>query len=81
MYLPSNVPKEIATEVFVKLNTTLVRLTAFDIVVAQLEATAGEPLHDLVASLYSSVPEITDYIEPSNLVLSVSALLQDKPPN
>ena len=81
LYLPSETPKDVAIEVFVKLNTTLVRLTAFDIIVAQLEAAVGEPLHDLVASLNSSVPEITYYTEPSNLVLSVDALLQDKPPN
>ncbi len=81
LYLPSETPKDVAIEVFVKLNTTLVRLTAFDIIVAQLEAATGEPLHDLVASLNSSVPEITYYTEPSNLVLSVDALLQDKPPN
>jgi len=81
LYLPSETPKDVAIEVFVKLNTTLVRLTAFDIIVAQLEAATGEPLHDLVASLNSAVPEITYYTEPSNLVLSVDALLQDKPPN
>ena len=81
LYLPSETPKDVAIEVFVKLNTTLVRLTAFDIIVAQLEAATGEPLHDLVASLNSSVPEITHYTEPSTLVLSVEALLQDKPPN
>ncbi len=81
LYLPSETPKDVAIEVFVKLNTTLVKLTAFDIIVAQLEAVTGEPLHDLVASLNSSVPEIIYYTEPSNLVLSVDALLQDKPPN
>jgi len=79
--LPASCGKEVATEVFVKLNTTLVRLTAFDIIVAQLEAAIGESLHDLVASLKSQVPKIAYYIEPSNLVLSVSALLQDKLPN
>lgn len=81
LFLPSETPKDVAIEVFVKLNTTLVRLTAFDIIVAQLEAATGEPLHDLIASLNSSVPEIIHYTEPSNLVLSVDALLQDKPPN
>ncbi|MGB2842301.1 MAG: DUF262 domain-containing protein [Halobacteriota archaeon] len=81
LYLPSKTPKDVAIEVFVKLNTTLVRLTAFDILVAQLEAATGEPLHDLVVSLNSSVPEISYYTEPSNLVLSADALLQNKPPN
>ena len=81
LYLPADTPKDVAVDVFVKLNTTLVRLTAFDIIVAQLEAAVGEPLHDLIASLNSSVPEIISYTEPSNLVLSVDALLQDKLPN
>jgi hypothetical protein len=80
LYLPSETPKDVAIRVFVKLNTTLVELTAFDIIVAQLEAATGEPLHDL-ASLNSSAPQITHYAESSNLVLSVDALLQDKPPN
>lgn len=79
--LPSTTPKETAVEVFIKLNTTLVRLTSFDIVVAQLEEATGESLHDLVLSLTSSTPEITYYTEPSNLVLSASALLQDKLPS
>jgi len=81
LFLSPGTPKDVAIEVFVKLNTTFVRLTPFDIIVAQLEAATGEPLHDLVASLKSSVPEIAHYVEPSNLVLSVDALFQDKPPN
>lgn len=81
LYLPSNTPPETAIDVFINLNTTFVRLSAFDIIVAQLEAATGEPLHDLVSSLNSSVPEINSYTEPSNLVLAVSALLQDKIPN
>lgn len=81
LYLPSDTPKDVAIEVFVKLNTTLVRLTAFDIIVAQLEAATGQSLHDLVSTLDSSIPEITYYTEPSDFVLSVEALLQDKTPN
>jgi len=81
LYLPSETPKDVAIDVFIKLNTTLVRLTAFDIIVAQLEAATGQSLHDLVSTLDSSVPEITYYIEPSDFVLSIEALLQDKTPN
>lgn len=81
LYLPSDTPKEVAIDVFVKLNTTLVRLTPFDIIVAQLEAATGQSLHDLVSTLDSSVPEIAYYVEPSNFVLAVEALLQDKAPN
>jgi len=81
LYLPSNTPKDVAIDVFIKLNTTLVRLTAFDIIVAQLKAATGESLHDLVETLSSSVPQIKNYVDPSNFVLSIEALLQDKIPS
>lgn len=79
--LPSNTDKETAIEVFIKLNTTLARLTAFDIVVAQLEEAKGESLHELVSNLTARVPKISAYVDAPNYVLSVSALLQDKTPN
>lgn len=81
LYLPLETTKDVAIEVFIKLNTTFVKLTAFDIIVAQLEAATGESLHDLMSSLESSIPQISHYIEPSKLVLSVEALLQNYPPN
>lgn len=81
LYLGPDTPKEVAIEIFVKLNTRYVRLTAFDIVVAQVEAVTGESLRDLVHSLEGTVREITNYIEPADMVLSVAALLQDRPPN
>lgn len=81
LYLPPETPKDVAVEVFIKLNTTYVSLTAFDIIVAQLEAATGEPLHDLVGSFAFSVPRIDEYTDPRNLVLPVSALFQEKPPN
>ena len=81
LYLEPSTPKHVAIKVFVDLNTRYVRLTAFDIVVAQVEAATGESLRGLVHSLEGSVPEISHYIEPSDLILSVSALLQDRPPN
>ncbi|MCD6297734.1 MAG: hypothetical protein J7M30_11320, partial [Deltaproteobacteria bacterium] len=58
-----------------------VRLTAFDIIVAQAEETTGQSLHQKVKELEIEVPEIKDYIEPPIYVLSVAALLQDKLPN
>lgn len=81
LFLESSTPKDVAIEVFVKLNTRYVRLTAFDIVVAQVEAATGQSLHDLVASLKGSVPEIIYYTEASDLILSIAALLQNKYPN
>jgi hypothetical protein len=81
LYLDSTTPKDVAIEVFVKLNTRYVRLTAFDIVVAQVEEATGQSLHDLVDSLKGTVPEIIYYTDPSDLVLPSAALLQDRQPN
>jgi len=78
LYLEPNTPPETAIEVFIKLNTSYVKLTAFDIAVAQMEATVGESLHEMVAGL--RITGIDRYIEPSELVLPVAALLQDKTP-
>lgn len=74
-------PKEIALEVFIKMNTRMVRLTTFDIIVAQTEEATGESLHDLVESLASTVPGLTAYETPEDIVLSVMALIQDRIPN
>jgi uncharacterized protein with ParB-like and HNH nuclease domain len=81
LFLPVGTKKPTVLSVFVKMNTRQVRLTAFDIVVAEVEAEAGESLHDLVASLNGQVPKLSRYGELSDLVLDASALLQDRPPN
>lgn len=69
-----------AIDVFIKMNTTSVRLSAFDIVVAQLEAETGQSLHDLEGSLRSAVPNAERYVEITDLVLRVAALREDRPP-
>jgi len=79
--VPPDTPRDVAIDVFIKLNTQFVKLTAFDIVVAQLEAAVGEPLHEMVATLASEVPKLDDYAEPSDLVLAGGALLQERLPN
>ena len=81
LYLEPATPKDVAINVFVKLNTRFVKLTAFDIVVAQIEEATGESLHDFVDSLKGIAPEITNYAEPPDLVLSTAALLQGRYPN
>jgi hypothetical protein len=78
--LPVTTPPDVAIDVFVKMNTTAVRLTAFDIVVAQVEAVAGESLHDLVNKLKTSVNGIEHYIEPEDLILNVAAMREDRAP-
>ena len=74
-------PKHVVLDVFVKMNTRSVRLTPFDIVVAEVEAETGESLHDHVASLNGQVPGLTRYAEASDLVLDAISLMQDRAPN
>ncbi|MDP3938833.1 MAG: DUF262 domain-containing protein [Deltaproteobacteria bacterium] len=78
--LPVETPPHVAIKVFVKLNTTSVELTPFDILVAQGEATTGQSLRDLEADLRRRAPTLADYMEPGDLLLSVAAFRQDRPP-
>lgn len=78
--LPATTPQDVAIDVFIRMNTSYVRLTAFDIIVAQFEEATGESLHDLVTELLGRVPELKRYMEPSDLVLEVAALREDRPP-
>ncbi|MBX3048211.1 MAG: DUF262 domain-containing protein [Anaerolineales bacterium] len=79
--LPIETPREVALEVFIKMNTRTVRLTTFDIIVAQVEDAVGESLHDLVESLASTVPGLSSYDTPEDIVLGSMALFQDRVPN
>ena len=74
-------PKEVALEVFIKMNTSLMRLTTFDIIVAQTEGATGESLHDLMEGLASTVPDLREYDKPEDIVLNTMALLQDRVPS
>lgn len=76
--LPSTTPKETALSVFIQMNTSATPLTAYDIVVAQVEAGAEKSLHDLVGDLKASVPHVEEYVSPPDLMLAASALLQGK---
>ena len=78
--LPVQTPPDEAIEVFILMNTSSVRLSAFDIVVAQLEAAMGESLHDLESSLRSAVPDAEHYVEVSDLILRVAALREGRSP-
>ena len=78
--LPVQTPPDEAIDVFIKMNTTSVRLSAWDIVVAQLETATGQSLHDLEGSLRSAVPNAERYVEVPDLVLRVAALREDRPP-
>lgn len=78
--LPVTTPKDIALDVFIKLNTSSVKLTPFDIVVAEIEDRTGQSLHDLVNKLREEVPQVVEYIAPEDLILSVAAMREDKAP-
>lgn len=79
--LPAATPREVVLDVFVKLNTRSVRLSAFDIIVAEVE-TLNESLHTLVESIKHRVPNLLHYDStPEDLMLSTACLLQDRVPN
>jgi hypothetical protein len=79
--LSESTPKEVALDVFIKMNTTAAPLTTYDIVVAQVEAQIDQSLHDLVGDIRESTPEVESYAKPEDLVLNASAFLQDRQPN
>lgn len=78
--LPVGTSRETALEVFINMNTSASPLTDYDIVVAQVEEGTGESLHEKVQSLLASAPAAKDYGQIEDILLSVAALLLDKPP-
>ncbi len=78
LYLPAETPPDVAIDVFIKLNTSYVRLSPFDIIVAQVQEATDQSLHKKVKELENQIPEIRDYIDTPDFVLSVAAMLQDK---
>lgn len=74
-------PRDVVLDVFVKMNTRSVSLTAFDIIVAQTEEATGQSLHALVNGLAASVPGLPAYDAAEDVALNVMALLQDRVPN
>lgn len=78
--LGSKTGRGTALDVFIKMNTSASPLKDFDIVVAQLESATGDSLHDMVEELVASVPSARDYGRIEDTILSVAALLMDRPP-
>lgn len=78
--LPATTAKETALDVFIKMNTSAAPLKTYDIVVAQVEASFGQSLHDLVADVKTECPNVASYYDVDELTLYASALLQEKPP-
>ena len=79
--LPSDTSKDVALQVFINMNTNSKPLSLYDIIVAEVESVAGKSLHALVAAIREKYPSIERYGQISELVLSTSALLQDKAPS
>lgn len=78
--LPVQTKPATALDVFMKMNTSAQALSTYDIVVAQVEASLGQSLHDLVAKTKSVCPNLESYYPPEDLVLAAGALLQGRAP-
>lgn len=79
--LPATTSKEIALSVFVNMNTNAKPLSAYDIVVAELEGATGQRLKEMEATLDAELPRLSGYLSLDNAVLQTSALLQGKTPS
>ena len=79
LYLPQTTPRDVALDVFIKMNTSNVRLTPFDIVVAQVEAAADSSLHDLLDAIHAEVPAADAYGDLGTLLLDVACLHAGRP--
>lgn len=79
--LPADTSKDVALQVFINMNTNSKPLSLYDIIVAEVESVAEKSLHALEASLTEKCPTAKRYGNVSDLILSTSALLQEKLPN
>ncbi|CAI2719370.1 DUF262 domain-containing protein [Nitrospina watsonii] len=79
--LPSHTNKAVALDVFIKMNTNSKPLSQYDIIVAEVESVMEMSLHDLEKSMDGKYPNIGEYADLSDIVLTTSALLQDALPN
>lgn len=78
--LPATTPAYVALDVFVKMNTSAVRLSSFDIVVALVEGATGSSLHEHIEEIIRTCPQVECYAEPASLALDVATLSQDRAP-
>lgn len=79
--LPANTDKSVALDVFIKMNTNSKPLSQYDVIVAEVESVMGSSLHDLQDALNAKHPAVQRYGDLSDLILTTSALLQDRLPN
>ena len=78
--LPADTPPDVALDVFIKMNTSSVKLTTFDIIVAKFEDQTDQSLHQLVQDLVTQVPTVTAYQVPEDLILSAAAMRENRTP-
>ncbi|MDJ0607501.1 MAG: DUF262 domain-containing protein [Kiloniellales bacterium] len=78
--LPATTPPDVALDVFIKLNTTAVKLSTFDIMVARFEDETGQSLRQLASQLCHQVPAIERYLTPEDLILSAAAMREGRAP-
>ncbi|MCY3659594.1 MAG: DUF262 domain-containing protein [Caldilineaceae bacterium] len=78
--LPADTAPDTALDVFIKMNTSSVKLTAFDIIVARFEDSTGQSLHQLVQDLNVQVPSASAYQSPQDFILSAAAMREDRTP-
>ena len=79
--LPAGTSKDVALQVFINMNTNSKPLSLYDIIVAEVESVADTSLHALEASLADKCPTAGRFGNVADLMLSTSALLQEKLPN
>ncbi len=79
--LPADTSKDVALQVFINMNTNSKPLSLYDIIVAEVESVTEKSLHALEASLTDKCPTAGRFGNVSDLILSTSALLQEKLPN
>ena len=79
--LPATTDKDVALQVFINMNTNSKPLALYDIIVAEVESITERSMHELEADLEEQCPHASRYGELRDLILSTSALLQDKLPN
>ena len=79
--LPSETEKDVALEVFINMNTNSKPLSTYDIIVAEIENELGRSLHEMQEELDTACPDAKMYESLQRLILTTSALIQDKLPN
>ncbi len=79
--LQPQTPKEVALDVFIKMNTSSVSLSTYDIVVALVEGETEKSLHEHVDALADAVPRAASYADLPSLILDVVALRQNRVPS